>query len=58
MDLTPLNPISSFSQMSAMLIDGSETVGGDLNFRFRMLLKGGINRHIVKHGVDWIGLDL
>ena len=44
--LTPLNSFYSFSKTSAMLIDGSEntTVRGDLNFRFRMLLKGTIIR--------------
>ena len=38
--LTPLN-----SKTTATLIDGREniTVGGDLNFRFRMLLKGAVS---------------
>ena len=42
--LTPLNSFYSFSKTTATLIHGSEnaTVGGDLNFRFRMLLKGAV----------------
>ena len=44
--LTPLNSFYSFSKTSATLIDGSEnaTVGGDLNFRFHMVLKGAVTK--------------
>ena len=43
--LTPLNSFYSFSKTTARLIDGREnaTIGGDLNFRFRMLLKGAVS---------------
>ena len=47
--LTPLNLIYSFSKTSATLIDGREnaTVGGYLNFRFCMLLKGAVSMFLV-----------
>ena len=42
--LTPLNSLYLFSKTTAILIDGREnaTVGGDLNFRLGMLLKGAV----------------
>ena len=41
----PLNSFYSFWKTAATLIDGREnsTVGGDFNFRFRMLLKGAVS---------------
>ena len=46
--LTPLNSIYSFSKTSSTLIDGSEnaSVGGDLNFRFHILLKGAVKNKL------------
>ena len=48
MQCQPLDPVELiylFSKISGTLIDGSEnaTVGGDLNFGFRMLLKGAVS---------------